>query len=107
MDESQAFIKESSNDRPGEPLRPWTAEVPATLDLALTIKGAHAEEPVIRLLEGGEITKDDLIAFGRLNSYCVLNWYEPLVGLIGPRAPEIAPVHADLIRNHTKLFRGR
>lgn len=100
-------MNESSNYRPGEPLRPWTAEVPATLDLALSIKAANAGEPLIRLLNGEELTKDDLIAFGRLNSYCVLKWYEPLVSLIGPRAPEITPLHADLIRRHTKLFSRR
>lgn len=74
---------------------------------ALSIKAANAGEPLIRLLNGEEISKDDLIAFGRLNSYYVLKWYEPLVSLIGPRTPEITPVHADLIRRHTNLFSGK
>lgn len=106
MDESKPFIKESSNYRPGEPLRPWNAEDPAPVDLEFAIREAEAGESLIRLLNGDEISKDDLIAFGRLNSVCVMRWYEPLVLLHSWKAPAVAPEHAALIR-HTRIIRGR
>lgn len=34
------------------------------------------------MLEGSELNDEDLIAFGRLNSVCVLGWYEPMVSLV-------------------------
>ncbi|WAP50908.1 hypothetical protein OL239_13130 [Arthrobacter sp. ATA002] len=73
-------------------------------DLALTIQGSVSGEAVVRLINGDPLSSEDLIAFGRLNSLCVLNWFEPLVMLLGPVGPQVAPAHARLIREHTQLF---
>ena len=97
----------SYNYRPGEPLREWGPGRAVTASLTLTIKEADAGEALIRFLDGETPSKDDLIAFGRLNSACVMSWYLPLILLHGPKAPLMAPEYAELIRNHTKLFRGR
>ncbi len=95
---------ERSNHRPGEPLRAWDAGT-AFGDLALVIKGSASGEAMVRLINGEPLSAEDLIAFGRLNSLCVLNWFEPLVMLLGPKAPQLAPGHAELVREYTKLFR--
>ena len=95
---------ETSNHRPGEPLRKWD-DVTASGDLALTIMGSDSGEAIVRLVNGDPLSSDDLIAFGRLNSLCVLKWFEPLVMLLGPKGPQIAPDDVELLRKHTKLFR--
>ena len=107
MEKLPEGIQESSNYRPGEPLRPWEDTRIAGADLALAIKGARAEGAVVRLINGEDLSQDEIIAFGRLNALCVLRWYEPLVNLLGPRSPELLPQHVDLVRKHTKLFRSR
>lgn len=97
MNDEQLLPRESSNYRPGEPLRSWTSGEPvAPFDAEFAIAGAEALSPLRRLLDGDQLSDDDLIAFGRLNSYCVLRWYEPLVSLI--RGPEIPPEVARFLR---------
>lgn len=95
---------ETSNHRPGEPLRAWDA-VTAAGDLDLTIQGSASGEALTRLINGESLSPEDLFAFGRLNSLCVLKWFEPLVMLLGPAGPQIAPEHAELVREYAKLFR--
>ncbi|MGO4454578.1 hypothetical protein [Arthrobacter sp. RAF14] len=82
--------RESSNYRPGEPLRAWASGEPiAAIDAELALQAADAGWSVEKLLRGEELDDQDLIAFGRLNSYCVLQWYEPIVSLV--RDPVIDP----------------
>jgi len=74
---------ESSNHRPGEPLRSWldvTAVV--TSDALANIHFAHAGDALKRLLAGAALSDSDVIALGRLNSFCVVRWYEPMVTLL-------------------------
>ena len=89
---------ESSNYRPGEPFRSWTSgESVAPFDAEFAIAASEALDPLRRFLDGDKLNDSDLIAFGRLNSYCVLRWYEPLVSLI--RGPEISPEVIDFLRD--------
>lgn len=97
------FFGETSNHRPGEPLRAWDA-ITAAGDLDLTIQGSASGEALTRLIKGEPLSSEDLFAFGRLNSLCVLKWFEPLVMLLGPAGPQIAPEHAELVREKTRLF---
>lgn len=90
MSSDQPLPYESSNYRPGEPLRSWTSGEPvAPFDAEFSIAASESLSSLRRLLDGDELNDADLIAFGRLNSHCVLRWYEPLVSLI--RGPQIAP----------------
>ena len=80
----------SSNYRPGEPLRSWTSGEPiAPFDAEFTMLASKSVASLRRLILGDPLTDKDPIAFGRLNSHCVLRWYEPIVSLI--REPKIAP----------------
>lgn len=98
MNAEQLLPGESSNYRPGEPLRSWTSGEPvAPHDAHASIAGAEALSSLRRLLDGEQLNDADLIAFGRLNSHCVLWWYEPMVSLI--RGPEISPEVAEFLRN--------
>jgi hypothetical protein len=77
------IYRESSNTRPGEPLRSWTDPTDVVeVDAMASIQFAKAEAAVGRLLAGEQLTADDLLAFGRLNSFCVVRWYEPMVTLL-------------------------
>ena len=88
---------ESSNYRPGEPLRSWTSGEPiAPIDAELIIQASESLASLRRLIQGSELEDRDLIAFGRLNSYCVLMWYEPMVSLI--REPRIDPDLVQLLK---------
>ena len=102
-DAGEGFHGETSNHRPGEPLREWDA-ITAAGDLDLTIQGSASGDALTRLIKGEPLSSEDLFSFGRLNSLCVLKWFEPLVMLLGPAGPQIAPEHAELVREHTKLF---
>lgn len=95
--------RESSNYRPGEPLRAWTdvgddAWHEASL---LIIKAARASTAVRKLVAGQPLTDADLIACGRLNSHCVLSWFEPITMLI--REPLLDPVVAKLFEDPDTL----
>lgn len=74
---------ESSNSRPGEPLRSWLSHTDVvTADAIFTVRMAGAKEALERLIAGESLSPDDQIALGRLNSYCVARWYEPMVALM-------------------------
>lgn len=74
---------ESSNYRPGEPLRSWADEtLVASHDAVFALKMADAVDAMSRLLNHEALSVDDVLAFGRLNSYCVARWYEPMVTLL-------------------------
>lgn len=80
---SPKLPRESSNYRPGEPLRSWTSGEPIVpTDAELIIAASDALASIRRLINGDELDDQDLITFGRLNSNCVLRWYEPMVSLI-------------------------
>lgn len=46
------------------------------------IQFAHASEALARLISGGVLRDADVIALGRLNSFCVARWYQPMVTLL-------------------------
>lgn len=97
------IISESPNYRPGEPLRTWEAQNPvAIVDVNLVIQKAQARDALIRLINGEDLSSDDYIALGRLNSWCVLDWWEPLVLLIDH--PRISVEHAAFLRAYAKGF---
>ena len=82
-------ILQSSNHRPGEPLRSWlSGEQFAPIDAGLHLKAAKAGPAVARLLNGEDVSVDDALAFGRLNWINVSFWYEPMIELFTqPRIP--------------------
>lgn len=89
---------ESSNYRPGEPLRPWDSTEPETaVDAELIIKQAHAATAVRALLDGTPLTVEVQLTLGRLNSWAVQHWYEPMVSLIDE--PRLDPALPDLLRD--------
>lgn len=95
---------ESSNFRPGEPLRQWEPDSPvAAIDVNLVIGKAAAGPALASLLAGQDLSAEETIAVGRLNSYCVLEWWEPLVMLIDK--PTISAETADFLRSHAKALR--
>ncbi len=74
---------ESSNYRPGEPLRSWlNGEEVTRYDAELIVQKSGSADSLRKLFSGGSLDDADLIAFGRLNSWCVLQWYEPIVILV-------------------------
>ncbi|GAB3552189.1 hypothetical protein GCM10027404_22360 [Arthrobacter tumbae] len=97
------IIAESSNYRPGEPLRGWLTEDVASIDINLIIKKADAGDALQRLIDKEPLTTEDYLIFGRLNSWCVLDWWEPLVLLID-RA-RIAPEIEDFLRRNAKVIK--
>jgi hypothetical protein len=91
-------VRESSNYRPGEPLRRWVDNTPVVEhDLNLILKHARAREAVERFLRESEVAEGDVVTFGRLNSICVGQWYEPLVDLSRDE-PRISPDVAEFLR---------
>lgn len=98
MSSTSGLPRESSNYRPGEPLRSWTSGEPiAPTDAELIIQASKSLASLRRLINGDHLTDEDLIAFGRLNSNCVLRWYEPIVSLV--REPQIDPEVITLLRS--------
>jgi hypothetical protein len=94
---------ESSNYRPGEPLRKWDpANGTATSDINLMIQKGKAGGALIRLVNNEELSTEDHLTFGRLNSWCVFDWWEPLVLLLDH--PRIKPPHAEFLRLYAKAF---
>jgi len=98
MSSTPGLPRESSNHRPGEPLRSWTSREPiAPTDAELIIQASKSLSSLHRLIYGDPLTDKDLIAFGRLNSNCVLRWYEPIVSLVGE--PRIDPEVVALLKS--------
>lgn len=99
----QDYVSESSNFRPGEPLRSWESGDPTTaVDAELIIKAARAKTAIGKLVLHLPVTVEDLVALGRLNSWCVHRWYEPMVLLID--RPLIHPALPTLLRDHTRVL---
>lgn len=74
---------ESSNYRPGEPLRAWSLEGGVcALDFKLLVQRAAAKEVLLKLYRGDDLSKDDRLILACLNSWCVITWYEPISVLI-------------------------
>lgn len=93
---------ESSNYRPGEPLRSWVYGDPVVgIDADLLMSKAGARESIRKLVRGETLDVEDIVSFGRLNSFCVLEWYEPMVILVGD--PRLDPNLPEILRDFTKL----
>jgi hypothetical protein len=87
----------SPNQRPGEPLRSWLDLSPETEHNARAVLSFSRASGSLRAVINGEIpTTEDLVSLGRLNSYCVAQWYEPVVELM--REPFIDPRVAEFFR---------
>jgi hypothetical protein len=98
MTDDELLPTESSNYRPGEPFRSWTSGEPvASHDAYASISAADALSSLRRLLDGDQLDDADLIAFGRLNSWCIQFWYEPMVNLL--RGAQISPEVAEFLRD--------
>jgi hypothetical protein len=96
MNDTRVPPIESSNYRPDEPLRSWTSgESIAPFDAELIIQESNSFESVGRIIRGADLVDSDLISFGKLNSICVLRWYEPMISLV--REPAIAPDVAEFL----------
>jgi hypothetical protein len=85
--------------RRGQPLREWD-DLPAmhasgAAHVMLKGAGAGTEDAVARLIAGDAPTVDDLVAFGRLNFFCYLSGWVPMVALYGE--PRIDPTAAALL----------
>lgn len=95
---------ESSNHRPGEPLREWQPEDTRTgIDFDLLVKKAGARDAIAKLAWGKTLSADETISLGRLNSHCVLEWFEPMVILVG--TPTLIPSLVEIARAHTEMDR--
>ncbi|GAA4772521.1 hypothetical protein [Microbacterium gilvum] len=84
---------ESSNDRPGEPLRSWLGATPVVkVDALATVGISRSRDALGALIAGDPLTLEDQVALGRLNSFAVSRWYEPVVDLRGKPAidPDVA-----------------
>lgn len=49
-----------------------------------------------KLIAGEGLSTEDIVSFGRLNSFCVAQWYEPFVDLV--REPFIDPSVAEFLK---------
>lgn len=67
------------------------------------IKSAGAAGALRKLVHGEPVTVEDEAVFGRLNSWCVQMWYEPMVVLI--KRPQVSPGVRALLES-TKALRG-
>lgn len=83
----------SPNVRPGEPLRSWSSPTPVVEhDARAVVVFSGARDPLARIIAGEPLSLEDQVALGRLNSFCVAQWYEPIVTML--REPHIDPVIA-------------
>lgn len=74
---------ESSNYRPGEPLREWDPNDPtAGTDFRLLVQRADASKPLLELLDGRMPEPKNLLKLATLNSWCVIFWYQPITVFI-------------------------
>lgn len=85
--------------------RAWNEEMGpcepvATMEISLTIQKGNAADPLIRWVNDEELSLEDHLAFGRLNSWCVFDWWEPLVLLLDH--PRIKPRHVEFFRLYAK-----
>ena len=58
-------------------------------------------DALARIIEGVELSLEDQVSLGRLNSFCVAQWYEPIVTML-PDAhidPELATFFAPLVKS--------
>jgi hypothetical protein len=93
--------EESSNYRPGEPLRSWASGEPIVpADAEIIIAASQSLASLRRLIHRQTLDDRDLIAFGRLNSNCVLRWYEPIVSLV--REPQIPPEVLKVLKDYVR-----
>ena len=84
----------SPNSRPGEPLRSWHETTPVVdHDAMSVVTFANARDALARLIAREPLSLQDQVALGRLNSYCVVQGYEPIVSLL--REPYIEPETAE------------
>lgn len=91
----------SPNQRPGEPLRSWLEPTPTREhDARAVLRFSAAQDSLRKLIAGEVLTTDDIVSFGRLNSFCVAQWYEPLVELMREPfiEPEVAEYFGTLVR---------
>lgn len=65
-------------------------------DARAVVAFAKAREPLARIIAGESLSLDDLVLLGRLNSFCVAQWYEPMITML-PEAQIEAGV-ADFLR---------
>lgn len=90
-------MKESANFRPGEPLRSWLTETEVVeSDAIFTVRMADAHDALTAIISGHPLRDEDLISLGRLNSYSVARWYEPVVTLM--REAHISPEVAEFFK---------
>jgi len=84
----------SPNHRPGEPLRSWLESTPVREhDARSVLRFSAAEDSLRKLIASEGLATEDIMSFGRLNSFCFAQWYEPLVELM--REPFIDPSVAE------------
>ncbi len=94
----------SPNQRPGEPLRSWTEPSREREHNARAmLHFSRAAEALRRLIDGEGLTVDDVVALGRLNSFCVAHWYQPVVELMRDPfvEPEVAEYFGPLVRGRS------
>ncbi|RKN66773.1 hypothetical protein D7252_03640 [Microbacterium sp. CGR2] len=54
---------------------------------------SDARGPLARIIAREPLSLEDQVALGRLNSFCVAQWYEPVVTML--KEPHIDPAVAD------------
>lgn len=78
-------------------MRSWLASTQVREHDARSVLRFSAAEVSLRKLIAGEgLSTEDIVSFGRLNSFCVAQWYEPFVDLV--REPFIDPSVAEFLK---------
>lgn len=81
---------ESPNTRPGEPHRSWLRPTEVVQHDAMSVVSFSRSRDALRRLIGDEqLSLEDQVVLGRLNSYCFALWYEPVVTMLP--APQVDP----------------
>jgi len=87
----------SPNSRPGQPLRSWVEDtIEREHNARAILQFSASTDSLRRLIEGDSLALEDIVALARLNSFCVAQWYEPVVELM--REPFIHAPVADFFR---------
>jgi hypothetical protein len=74
---------QSSNHRPGEPLRSWTSSERVTgHDFRLLVEFAGARSQLVKIAQQQDLSVEDIVVLAGLNSRCVQDWYEPMTTII-------------------------